>query len=122
MIDVAIGDEDGRDRRLPLRAARMQARRRDDLLAEIRRRVQEQPSLAVAADRQARLAARLDALIAAPGELADRAEAIPLRKAAAGCRTKNDDMHCKSLYTLKEFAQPRLATGLGGINQISAEA
>ena len=76
---------------MPLRAARMQARRRDDLLAQIRRRIEKQPALAVGADRERGLAARLDALIAAPGKLTDRAEAIPLGKAAARRRTEDEN-------------------------------
>src|SRR3984893_5569855 len=50
MIDLGIGDEDRPDRRMPLRAAWVQARRRDDLLAEIRRCVQKHPVLAIGAD------------------------------------------------------------------------
>ena len=83
MINLAIGDKNSAERRVPGRAAWMQAWRGDDLLAEIRRGVQKQPALAVGADRERRLAARLDALVTVPGQLAHRTQAIPLRNAAA---------------------------------------
>ena len=69
----------------------MQARRSDDLLAEIRRRVEKQPTLAVGTYGERGLAARFDAIIPAPGKLADGAEAIPLRKAAARRRTQDEN-------------------------------
>ena len=83
MIDIGIGKENGRNRRLPFGTARVQLRRGKDLLAQIRRSIQKQPALPVRADSQRGLASRLDTLIPAPGELAVGTEAIPLGKATA---------------------------------------
>src|SRR5450631_2420582 len=91
MIDIGVGNKNRLDRRLPLRATRVQARRSDDLLAEIWRGIQKQPAGAVSTDGERGLAARLDAFIPAPGQLANRAEAIPLRKAAARRRTQDEN-------------------------------
>src|ERR1019366_5384416 len=48
----------------------MQARRSDDLLAEIRGRIEKQPTLAVGTYGERGLAAWFDAIIPAPGKLA----------------------------------------------------
>ena len=91
MINIGIGDEYRPDWRLPLRAARVQAGRRNDLLAEIRRSVEKQPALTIGADGERGLAARLNAFIPAPGQCADRAQTIPLRKSAARRRAQDNN-------------------------------
>jgi len=64
---------------------------------------------AVGAHSQARLGAGLYAPIAFPGEPANGAQTIPLRKAAPRCRSKYEDTHDQ-------------ASGYKTPRQISAEA
>ena len=71
------------DRRMTPGALRVQRRRRQDLLAQIDRGVEQQPIGSINGERDADLRARLHPLVAAPGELADAAAAVPLRHAAA---------------------------------------
>ena len=74
--------------RLPPRGC--SARRRLDLRAQIGRGVEQRPALAVGRHGEARLRARTHARVAGPGEPADIAVTIPLRKAAARRRTEHD--------------------------------
>ena len=83
-IDLGVGQDDGGDRRMASLALRLERRRRQNLLAQVDRGVEQEPVRAVDAEREARLGARLDPLVAAPGEPADPASAVPLRHAAAG--------------------------------------
>src|SRR5262245_11701880 len=100
MIRIAICDQHRGDRRrAPSPSAvvdtcgkRLERRSCEDLLAKVRRSVEDQPRTAVERDRQARLAARLHPPASLPGEAADRAAAVPLRNAAAGRRTENDGL------------------------------
>ena len=52
MVDIAIGQKDGRDRRCRRRAARLQRRVGRDLLADVGRGIDQQPVLAVAPRRR----------------------------------------------------------------------
>ena len=61
-----------------------------DLRAQIGRGVEQRPALAVGGDREARLGARARRADRRPRRAADRAAAVPLRKAATGRRTEHD--------------------------------
>ena len=71
-IDLGVGQDDGADRRMAPLALWVQRRRRQDLLAQVDRGVEQEPVCAVDGEREARLGARLDTAVAAPGEAADR--------------------------------------------------
>ena len=90
VVDVGVGEQRGGDRRTPALAFRLHRGRRQDLLAQVDRGVEQQPALAVGADREARLRARLHAPIAVPGKAADAAVTIPLRHAATPSRAENE--------------------------------
>jgi hypothetical protein len=90
MVNITIGDIDARDWGLPAGTARVQRRRRDDLLAKVGRGIKQKPTFAVSTDRQARLTSWLDPLVAVPSQLADRTEAIPLGKSTSGRRTEHE--------------------------------
>ena len=83
-IDLGVGQDDGADRRMAPLALGLERGRRQDLLTQIDRGVEQEPVFAVDAEREAGLGARLDSRVAAPGEAADAAAAVPLRHAAAG--------------------------------------
>ena len=68
----------------------MKSRRVLDLCAQVRRGVDQGPAFAVARYGEARLRACANALVARPGEPANLAVAVPLRKAAARRRTEHD--------------------------------
>src|SRR5947199_9885173 len=93
----------------------MQLRRCDQLLAQIRRRVDQEPVFAAGADCNRCLAALQSG---APGacRLTDRATTIPLRNATAGRGSQNDDAKHDSSpgdassiseATAKRYAPPR---------------
>ncbi len=82
-IDLGVGQNNGADRRMTPSALRVKRRRRQDLLTQIDRGVEQEPVRSVDGQRNAHLRARLDPLVAAPGEAADGATAVPLRHAAA---------------------------------------
>ena len=90
VIDVGVGQQHCGDRRMAPLSLRLERRRRQNLLAQIDRGVEQEPVRSVHADREARLGARLHSPVAAPGEAADPAAAIPLRHAAAGARTEHE--------------------------------
>ena len=94
MVDIAIGQEDRLDRAVPQPViAGVQRRRRGDLLAQIRRGIDQEPGFPVGRNREARLGPRLDAGIAGPGQTTHRAAAVPLGNTAARCRAENDGLH-----------------------------
>src|SRR5262249_56921263 len=68
----------------------LQRRRRRDLLAQVQEGVEQDDALAVGRDRKARLGAALDARITVPGQTADWAAAVPLRKTTSGRGTEHD--------------------------------
>ena len=68
-----------------------------DLLAQVRRGVEQRPVDAVAADRKRRLRAAPEAGFAGPHVGAIAAVAVPLRKTAACGRAQNLDDHCVRL-------------------------
>ena len=72
VVDVAIGQHDRRDRAMPRRRFRMQRRRRQDLLAQVGRGVEQDPALPVGADRERALRAPARRRICSPGTPADR--------------------------------------------------
>ena len=63
------------------------------LLADIGRRIQQEPVMAVGADRGRRLGARMRSAGVAPGRGTRRTPAVPLREATAGRRTKENHLH-----------------------------
>ena len=75
---------------MPGRPPRAQRRPPADLPPEIRRGVEEDPSLPVGRGGEARLGARFNTRIAVPGEGAGGTAAVPLRIAATGCRPEDD--------------------------------
>ncbi len=97
IIDVAIGREHALDRRMARRDFGMQRRIVEDLLAQVRRRRKHHPVFAVGAHRDAALRARGQAAVPLISETAIRAQAIPLRQAAAGRGTKNQKLHAIDL-------------------------
>jgi hypothetical protein len=84
VVDVGAREHDGADRGIAARAAGPKVRVVADLLRQVGGGVEQGPGAVIAGDGDARLGARRDARIAVPGERADGAAAIPLRKAAAG--------------------------------------
>ena len=90
VVDFGAGEDDRRDRAASRSAARPQLRRGHELGPQIGRGVDEGPILAIGGDGEACLRARLDALIATPGQAARSAQAIPLRIAATARRTEDD--------------------------------
>ena len=92
VIEVAVGKDDSGDRRVP-RSARMQLRETLDLRADLRRRVEQHPALAIDAHRDALLRAGRDVAAARARLATVRAAAVPLGKSAAGGRTEHPDLH-----------------------------
>ena len=90
LIDLGTGQDHGADRTAARAGPRLQCRRCQELRAQVRRGVEQNPMLAVSGDGEACLGARLCAPVAGPGETADRTLTIPLRKAAA-CRSTEYD-------------------------------
>ena len=89
-IDFAIGQDHAGDRAVAkLPGLGMKLRRRDQLLAQIGRGVDQEPVLAVGADRDRGLGA-LEFGMFASRRPANRTSAIPLRNAAT-CRGAQDD-------------------------------
>ena len=82
-IDLGVGQNDGADRRMTPRALRVQRGGGQDLLTQIDRCVEQDPVCSVHSERDAHLRSRLDLVVAAPGEAANTAAAVPLRDAAA---------------------------------------
>jgi len=94
MVDIRIGQDHGGDRAAALGsvAQRLQLPAIIDLLAKIRRRVQDYPSQPVGADGDRRLGQRSSVRVApscSPGRFI---VAIPLGKAAAGGCTQHQRM------------------------------
>ena len=90
MIQIGIGEKNARDRAVARRVpSRLQLRRAFDLSRKVRRSVDQEPALIVAANRDARL--RLRRNPAAPGREAIGACAIPLRQATARRTPENPD-------------------------------
>ena len=89
-IDLGVGEHDRADRRVAPLAPGVERGRRQDLLAQIDRGVEQEPVFAVDGEREAGLGARLHPRVAAPGEAADPAAAVPLRHAAAGARAEHE--------------------------------
>jgi len=87
----------------------MELRRRDHLLAQIGRRVDQEPVIAIRADRQRRLGA--SKVTIGKGGATNGAAAIPLRHAAAGRRSKNDDAHHREPPLAKEIRPMHQARG-----------
>src|SRR5262249_3736741 len=83
VIEVAVGEEDGGDRRMA-RTAWVEPRERLDLLPDLRRAVQQRPGGAVGAHRHALLAAgpHSECPLARPPTVP--AATVPLREATAG--------------------------------------
>ena len=92
VVDIGIGQDDGRDRRVSSGRARPQLGRRAELLRQVGRGVEENPALAVTGRGETRLGARYNAQVAVPGEGAVGAAAVPLRKAAASRRSEDDGL------------------------------
>src|SRR5579871_210451 len=90
-VDLAIGQDHARDRRVTkLAPGGMQLWRRDQLLAQVRRRVDQKPVMIVRADRQRRLGASELGMLSSCG-LAYPTAAIPLRNATTCCGAQDDD-------------------------------
>ena len=89
MIDVGVGQQNCGDRRMAPLSFRLERRRRQNLLAQVDRRVEQEPVRSVHAHREARLGARLHPRVAAPSEAADATATIPLRHASPGARAEH---------------------------------
>ena len=92
VIEIAVRDHDPRDRRMA-RRARVQRRERLDLRADLRRDVEQEPRLAVAAHRERVLRAGARAHRARARAATVRAAAVPLREAAARRRAQDANHH-----------------------------
>lgn len=90
MIDLRISQENAGDRRNS--DAVVPRRERLELLARIRRGIDEEPRSLVPTNRQRRLRTRARAFADARG-LTRLAMAIPLRKSPAGGRAQNSNSH-----------------------------
>src|SRR5262245_29313633 len=88
MIEVAVGQQDARDRRVPL-GPRPEIRAGFDLRANLRRRVDQEPGLAVGADGDRLLRARPRAAARPATFTAIEAAAVPLREATTRGGTEN---------------------------------
>ena len=103
-VDLAIGQDHARDRAVAeLAMFGMQLRRRNKLLAQVGRGVDEKPVLAVGADRDRALGARKFRIFASRCP-ANRTSAIPLRNTTT-CRGAQDD-DAKHDPSLLEYARP----------------
>ena len=90
-IDLAIGQDHARDRAVAkLAGLGMKLRRRDQLLAQIGRRIDQEPVLAVGADRDRSLGALKFGMLGSRRP-ANRTSAIPLRNTATGRGAQDDD-------------------------------
>src|SRR3954447_732608 len=99
---------------MPAVLARMQDGRRRDLLPNIGRRIDDEPTIAVDGDGQTGLGPRGDSRVAHPNKPANRAAAIPLRNAAAGRRTEDDRSHGRADEAL---VPPRWRLELDGVDR-----
>src|SRR5579872_610478 len=90
-VDLAIGQDHARDRRVTkLALGGVQLWRRDQLLTQVRRRVDQKPVMIVCADRQRRLGALKLGMLSSCGP-ANPTAAIPLRNATTCCGAQDDD-------------------------------
>ena len=90
-VDLAIGEDHARDRTVPkFSGLWVKLRRCGQLLAQVGRGIDQEPVLAVGADRDRSLRARKLRMFATCHP-ADRTSAIPLRNAAACRRAQDDD-------------------------------
>ena len=94
-IDLGVGQDDGADRRMAPFALRMQRGRRQDLLAQIDRGVEQDPVLSVDAERDAHLRARLD----------------PLSPLQASRQTRQPQFHCGTPPPAPEPSTSALSRG-----------
>ncbi len=116
MIDVGIGEEHPGDWRAAV-CGRMQRREGFDLAGDVRRAVEQEPSAAVSADRQARLRASWLTPIARRGAV--RARAVPLRHPAAGSRAENANDHARRATSAPSSSPSRSAVRMAwsGLNE-----
>ena len=90
-VDFAIGQDDARDRTVAkLAGLRVKLRRRDQLLAQIGRRIDQKPVIAVGADRDRGLGALKLGMFGSRCP-ANRTAAIPLRNATTRRGAQDDD-------------------------------
>src|SRR5581483_6397551 len=90
-IDLAVAENHACDRRVAqLSLPRMKLRRCDQLLAQVRRSVDQEPVIAVCGQSDRALRASQFRLVS-PGRAAYRTSAIPLRNSAARCGSQDDD-------------------------------
>src|SRR5687767_11753679 len=78
-----------------------------DLRTNFGRDVDQEPGVAVGADRDRLLRARAETRVAAAHALTIGAAAIPLRKAATGRRTEDADLQCEGLPPLELVRERR---------------
>ena len=95
LIHFGSRQNDGADRRVPFPMLRPELWRRLNLSAEIRRRVQQCPLTRNSAERNLSLRPRSACKLAGAQPAAVRAEAVPLRKTAAGPATEDSDLHAR---------------------------
>src|SRR6516165_12018897 len=92
-VDLAVGEDDARNRRIAQPAwPRVKLRRRDQLLAQVGGGIDQKPMLAIRADCDGGLRASEFGMFATGGA-AHLASAIPLRNAASCRGAQDDDAH-----------------------------
>ncbi len=128
-IDLAIGQDHAGDRAVPeLSGFGVKLRRRDHLLAQVGRGVDQVPVRAIGADRDRGLGAAQFGMFASCFP-AHRTSAIPLRNAAAGRGAQDDDakhdpspgasdLRHKLNYKRLNYKRRKVDTGLGHSSMI----
>jgi hypothetical protein len=95
-VDIAARQQDVRDRRRTEALRGVQERRAIDLLAQIRRGIQDRPVFAISAYSQTRLRASGRGGVTQPRPSARHGVGIPLRKTAPCGRAQHDRTHLGS--------------------------
>ncbi len=113
MVDLRVGEEHAGHRR-GANAVRAFAGEHLELLAQVRRRVGEEPRALGAADRDRRLRPRRRR--APAGRLAGRAAAVPLREAAAGGGAEDMNAHRPMIETGDDLRTPTPVNPRRGMN------
>jgi hypothetical protein len=93
VIDLRVHQHHGLDGGVAQSVARAQLRMGADLQADVGRRIEQHPRVAVRRNRDGALCPSLRAQFAQALTSAQTAVAVPLREAAAGARTKHEYLH-----------------------------